>query len=53
MPRLFEGICPRFTQPLFHQCTSIGIRTVADFITQDPEQLAKKLKTPYKVNTVY
>ncbi|KAG8180176.1 hypothetical protein JTE90_020472 [Oedothorax gibbosus] len=48
MPRLFEGICPQFTQPVFNQCKQVGIKTVADFITQDPEILAKKMKTPFK-----
>ncbi|XP_035212183.1 DNA repair protein RAD51 homolog 4-like isoform X1 [Stegodyphus dumicola] len=48
MPLLAEGICPQFTYSMLEQCKAIGIRTVADFVLNDPEDLAMKIKVPYK-----
>ncbi|KAF8787182.1 DNA repair protein RAD51 homolog 4-like [Argiope bruennichi] len=48
MARLFEGICPLLTETVLNKCKFAGIKTVTDFISFDPEELAKKIKMPYK-----
>lgn len=48
MPRLCEGICPLLTESVLDNCKSVGIKTVTDFVLCDPEDLAKKIKIPYK-----
>ncbi|GBN51909.1 DNA repair protein RAD51 4 [Araneus ventricosus] len=48
MARLFEGICPLVTETVLKKCKFEGIKTVTDFILFDPEELAKKIKMPYK-----
>ncbi|NXK51012.1 RA51D protein, partial [Chauna torquata] len=45
---LRAGLCPGLTEEMIQLLRASGIRTVVDFVSSDPEDVAQKCSLPYK-----
>ena len=52
MSLLKPGICQAFTDNVSEKLKEVNIRTVTDFITEDPEELSQKCGIPFHASTI-